>query len=135
MLSCILILCKHGVKATYYESEDCGESSLTSREAERIRLAGLVLRESSSVDDFAQNLGVRDYGLDTWKDLGADVGIENDTIVPYFRRRGDQGWKVDSNYSSAEDIMDCRRHYELVYIWRSPIKWFLPGHIFKGVAC
>ena len=29
------------------------------------------------VDDFSKNLA-RDYGLDTSKDCGADVGIDND---------------------------------------------------------
>jgi hypothetical protein len=91
-------------------------NGLSSREAEKIRVATLVLeRESWTVDDFAKNLGVRDYGLDTSKDLGADVGIDNDAIIAYFGPRGDQGWRLDSNYLSQEDICDCRRQSQLVY--------------------
>ena len=79
-------------------------NSLSAREDEKIQVATIVLeRESWTVDGFAKNLGVRDYGfdilkdlgaygLDLSKDLGADVGIDNDATIAYFGPRGDQGW-------------------------------------------
>ena len=91
-------------------------NGLSSREVEKIRLATIVLeRENWTVDDFAKNLGVRDYGFDTLKDLGADVGIDNDAFVAFFGPRGDQGWKLDSKYLSEDDISHCRRQSALVY--------------------
>jgi hypothetical protein len=45
------------------------------------------------VDVFGKRLGLRDYGLDTTKDLGASVGIDNDAVVAFF---GPQGAKVGS---------------------------------------
>jgi hypothetical protein len=59
---------------------------------------------------------LRDYGLDTAKDLGAAVGIDNEAIVAFFGHCGDQGWKLERRGTlSEEDINDCRRQHELVY--------------------
>lgn len=63
------------------------------------------------------------------------MGIDNDTIVPYFRRRGDQGWKADSKYPSAEDITtECRRHYELVYGGRPSNGFYLATYLRAWLA-
>ena len=60
-------------------------NGLSSSIAEKIRLATVVLEmDNWTIDDFTKNLGVRDYGLDTLKDLGADVGIDNDTVIAFY---------------------------------------------------
>jgi hypothetical protein len=42
-------------------------------------------RERWTVDDFAKKLGLRDYGIDTAKDLGAAMGIDNEAVVSQHR--------------------------------------------------
>jgi hypothetical protein len=67
------------------------------------------------VDEFGKRLGLRDYGLDTAKDLGANVGIDNDAVVAFFGPRGDQGWKLEqTSMLSQEDRNDSRRQHDLV---------------------
>jgi hypothetical protein len=91
--------------------------TLSPREAERVRIVSIVLeRESWTVDEFGKRLGLRDYGLDTAKDLGADISIDNDAMVAFFGPRGDQGWKLEQTSTlSQEDCNDYRRQHDLVY--------------------
>lgn len=64
--------------------------TLSPREVERVRIASIALeRESWTVDDFGKRLGLCNYGLDTTKDLGVNVGIDNNAVVAFFGPRGD----------------------------------------------
>jgi hypothetical protein len=84
---------------------------LSPRKAERVRIASVVLeRERWTMDDFAKKLGLRDYGIDTAKDLGANVGIDNEAVVAFFGPCGDQGWNLERSATlSEQDISDCRK--------------------------
>ena len=56
-----------------------------SLEAKRLRISSTILeRETWIVDDFVNRLKVTDYRLDTAKDLGAHVGIDNDAELVVF---------------------------------------------------
>lgn len=83
--------------------------TLSPQEVEKVRIASIILeRESWTVDEFGKRLGLRNYGLDTAKDLGADVGIDNDAMVTFFRPQRDQGWKLEQTSTlSKEDCNDC----------------------------
>ena len=84
-------------------------NSLSSREDEKIQVATIVLeRKSWTIDGFAKNLGVRDCGFDILKDLGADVGIDNDATIAYFGPRGDQGWIQNICHKRILAIVEAR---------------------------
>ena len=87
------------------------------RDAERVQVASIVLeRERWTIDDFAKILGLRDYGLDTAKDLRAAVGIDNEVVIAFFGPCGNQGWKLEQRGTLLEeDINDCRRQHEFIY--------------------